>query len=29
MEDYIAKFISRNRVVYHWFDIYDREEERL
>lgn len=29
MEDYIAKFIPRNRVVYHWFDIYDLEEERL
>ena len=29
MEDYIAKFIPRNRVVYHWFDVYDLEEERL
>ena len=29
MEDYIAKFVPRNRVVYHWFDIYDLEEERL
>jgi Domain of unknown function (DUF5069) len=29
MEDYIAKFIPRNRVVYHWFDVYDIEEERL
>ena len=27
MEDYIAKFIPRNRVVYHWFDVYDIEEE--
>jgi hypothetical protein len=29
MEDYIAEFIPRNRVVYHWFDVYDLEEERL
>ena len=29
MEDYIAKFVPRNRVVYHWFDAYDLEEERL
>jgi hypothetical protein len=29
MEDYIAKFVPRNRVVYHWFDVYDLEEERL
>jgi len=29
MEDYIARFIPRNRVVYHWFDVYDLEEERL
>ena len=29
LEDYIAKFIPRNRVVYHWFDVYDLEEERL
>jgi hypothetical protein len=29
MEDYIAKFIPRNRVVYRWFDVYDLEEERL
>jgi hypothetical protein len=29
MEDYVAKFIPRNRVVYHWFDVYDLEEERL
>lgn len=29
MEDYIAKFLPRNRVVYHWFDVYDLEEERL
>jgi len=29
MEDYIPQFIPRNRVVYHWFDVYDIEEERL
>lgn len=29
MEDYIAKFVPRNRIVYHWFDVYDLEEERL
>lgn len=29
MEDYIASFVPRNRVVYHWFDVYDLEEERL
>ena len=22
MEDYIQKFVPRNRVVYHWFDVY-------
>jgi hypothetical protein len=29
MEDYIAKFVPCNRVVYTWFDVYDLEEERL
>ena len=29
MEDYIQKCVPRNRVVYHWFDVYDLEEERL
>ncbi|MCI0745642.1 MAG: DUF5069 domain-containing protein [Verrucomicrobia subdivision 3 bacterium] len=29
MEDYIEKYIPRNRVVYHWFDVYDLEEERM
>jgi len=24
-----AKLVPRNRVVYHWFDAYDLEEERL
>ena len=29
MEDYIAKYVPRNRVVYHFFDVYDYEEQRL
>ena len=29
MEDYIKKYLPRNRVVYHWFDVYDIEEERM
>lgn len=29
MEDYVPKFVPRNRVVYHWFDVYDLEEERI
>ena len=29
MEDYIEKYLPRNRIVYHWFDVYDLEEERL
>ena len=29
MEDYISKFLPRHRVVYHWYDVYDLEEERL
>jgi len=29
MEDYIPKFIPKNRPVYVWFDIYDLEEERI
>jgi hypothetical protein len=29
MEEYITKFLPRNRVVYHWYDVYDIEEERL
>lgn len=29
MEDYIAKFVPQNRVVYRWFDAYDLEEEHL
>ncbi len=29
MEDYIPKFVPRNRPVYHWFDVYDLEEQRI
>ncbi len=29
MEDYIQQFVPRNRVVHHWFDVYDLEEERI
>jgi Domain of unknown function (DUF5069) len=29
MEDYIQKYVPRHRVVYHWFDAYDLEEQRL
>jgi Domain of unknown function (DUF5069) len=29
MEDYIQQFVPRNRAVYHWFDVYDLEEERI
>ena len=29
MEDYIQKFVPRNRPVYYWFDVYDLEEERI
>jgi hypothetical protein len=29
MEDYVTQNLPRNRVVYHWFDVYDIEEERL
>jgi len=29
LDDYIQKFVPRNRVVYHWFDVYDLEEERI
>ena len=29
MEDYIEQYIPRNRVVYHWFDAYDLEEQRI
>ncbi|GJL52703.1 MAG: hypothetical protein NPIRA01_39300 [Nitrospirales bacterium] len=29
MEDYIASSVPRHRVVYHYFDIYDLEEQRI
>ncbi len=29
MEDYIPENLPRNRPVYHLFDVYDLEEERL
>jgi hypothetical protein len=29
MEEYIAQYVPRNRVVYHWFDVFDYEEQRL
>ena len=29
MEDYVPKFIPRNRPVYALFDIYDLEEQRI
>jgi len=29
LEDYIPKFIRKNRPVYVWFDVYDIEEQRL
>ena len=29
MENYIQQYVPRNRVVYHWFDVYDLEEQRI
>ena len=29
MEEYIPKFVPRNRPVYVFFDVYDLEEERI
>jgi len=29
MEDYVPKFVPRNRPVYTFFDIYDLEEQRI
>lgn len=29
MENYIHQFVPRNRIVYHWFDVYDLEEQRI
>jgi hypothetical protein len=29
MEDYIPKFVPRNRPVHVFFDVYDLEEQRI
>jgi hypothetical protein len=29
MEEYIRQFVPRNRPVYHFFDVFDLEEERI
>lgn len=29
LEDYIPKFVPKNRTVYVWFDVYDLEEGRI
>lgn len=29
LEDYIAEYVPKGRVVYHWFDVYDLEEGRI
>lgn len=29
LEDYIPKFVPKNRPIYVWFDVYDLEEERI
>ncbi|WOO42304.1 DUF5069 domain-containing protein [Rubellicoccus peritrichatus] len=29
LEGYIAEFIPQDRVIYHWFDVYDIEEGRI
>ena len=29
MENYIHRYVPRNRVVYRWFDVYDLEEQRI
>ncbi len=29
LEDYIPKFVPKNRPVYVWFDVYDLEEKRI
>ena len=29
MENYIERYVPRIRVVYHWFDAYDLEEQRI
>jgi Domain of unknown function (DUF5069) len=29
MEDYVAQYVPKGKIVYHFFDIYDYEEGRL
>jgi hypothetical protein len=29
LEDYIDECVPKDRVVYHWFDVYDIEEKRI
>ena len=29
MENYIHRNVLRHCVVYHWFDVYDLEEQRI
>lgn len=29
LEGYIAEMIPADKIVYHWFDVYDIEEERI
>lgn len=29
LEGYIAENLPANKVVYHWFDVYDIEEQRI
>ena len=29
MEDYIPRFVPKNRPIYSWLDVYDLEEERI
>ena len=29
LEDYIAEVVPAGKIVYHWFDVYDIEENRI
>lgn len=29
MEDYIAEFVPKGKIVYRWYDVYDLEEKRI
>ncbi|MEB3245865.1 MAG: DUF5069 domain-containing protein [Vampirovibrionales bacterium] len=29
MEDYIAENVPKGKIIYHWFDVYDAEEQRI